>query len=147
MESGTLSSQRSARGFTLIEMMIVVVVVAILAAIALPSYNSHLRKSRRSDAVASLNAVLQAQERWRANNATYTSNMTDLGVPATSGDGYYTISTSTAVATAGRRYVATAAAVAGGRQAADTGCTTMTITADQSLTPSIAYAPTACWSR
>ena len=69
------------RGFTLIEVMVVVAVVGILAAIAYPSYLSQVRKSRRSEAVQALAQVQQAQERWRANNTTY--NGADLSSAAT----------------------------------------------------------------
>ena len=54
--------------------MIVVAVVGILAALALPSFFDSIRKGRRSEAVAALAQVQQAQERWRANNATYADN-------------------------------------------------------------------------
>jgi type IV pilus assembly protein PilE len=49
-------------GFTLIELMITVAIVAILAAVAYPSFMEQVRKSRRSDAITALNAVAQAQE-------------------------------------------------------------------------------------
>lgn len=55
-------SKRSA-GFTLIEMMIVVAVIALLAAIALPSYQESVRKSRRADAKAALVQLAQFMER------------------------------------------------------------------------------------
>lgn len=61
------------RGFTLIEVMIVVVVVAVLAAIALPSFMAQIRASRRAEAVAQLSLIQQAQERWRANQPAYAS--------------------------------------------------------------------------
>lgn len=59
------------RGFTLIELMVVVVVIAVLAAIALPSYLAQVRKSRRSDAITTMNTVVLNEERWRTNCPSY----------------------------------------------------------------------------
>lgn len=56
------------RGFTLIELMIVVAIVGILAAIAYPSYQSSVEKSRRSDAMAALTAFSTAMERHYTDN-------------------------------------------------------------------------------
>lgn len=113
-------------GFTLIELMIVVVVVAILSAVALPSFFEQIRKSRRTDAINALAQVQQAQERWRANNATYASSLaappTGIGVSNPS-SGYYTLSISGASATG---YTATATAA--GSQANDSRCTSLSVT-------------------
>ena len=70
------------RGFTLIEIMIAVAIVAILAALALPSFLDSVRKSKRSDAFAAIAAIQQSQERWRANNPTFSTSLTDLRVAA-----------------------------------------------------------------
>lgn len=59
------------RGFTLIELMIAVAVVAILAAIALPSYNEYIRKSRRAEAGRFVGELQLGLERWRAENPSY----------------------------------------------------------------------------
>jgi type IV pilus assembly protein PilE len=59
------------RGFTLIELMVVVAVIAILAAIALPSYRAQVRKSRRTDAIATINSIMLAEERFRTNNPNF----------------------------------------------------------------------------
>jgi len=59
------------KGFTLIELMIVVGIVAILATLALPSFRDSVRKSRRSDAMNAILNIHLAQERWRANHSTY----------------------------------------------------------------------------
>ncbi|BDU17570.1 type IV pilin protein [Lysobacter auxotrophicus] len=69
------------RGFTLIELMIVVAVVAILAGIAYPMYNDAIRKSRRGQAKADLIELTQLAERYRSVNGTYK----DFGKPG--GDG------------------------------------------------------------
>lgn len=59
------------KGFTLIELMIVVVVVAILAAIAIPNYLEQSRKGRRADAVQAIGRLQLDLERWRSENPSY----------------------------------------------------------------------------
>lgn len=59
------------RGFTLIELMIAVAVIAILAAIALPSYQEHVRKARRAQAKADLVEYAQLAERFHTVNNSY----------------------------------------------------------------------------
>lgn len=125
-----LAHPRSAaaqQGFTLVELMIAVVVVAVLASIAYPSFMDAVRKSRRAEATAALNKVQQAQERFRANNLQYASNLTaaptasppGLGLASTTPGGYYTVAI---VSASGSGYEATATAVSGTTQAADGQC-------------------------
>lgn len=66
-------------GFTLIELMIVVVILGIIAAVALPSYRESVVATRRSDGMILMNQILQAQERYFVNNMTYSADLTDLG--------------------------------------------------------------------
>jgi len=82
------------QGFTLIELMIVVAVVAILAAIALPSYQEHVRRSRRTEAQALLNDAAAHLERYRAQNGSYTEEVGKLRLPHgdKSENGYYVLS-------------------------------------------------------
>jgi type IV pilus assembly protein PilE len=113
--------RHEARGFTLVELLIAVVVVGILAAVAFPSFMDSIRKGRRSDAMQALNTVQQAQERYRSDNAVFASTLAALPGPpsATSPNGYYTIALSGADSTG---YTVTASAVTGKSQAADGDC-------------------------
>ena len=63
--------RNAARGFTLLELMIVVVVIAIIAAFAIPSYIEQVHKSRRADAIRTLGQLQLSLERWRAENPCY----------------------------------------------------------------------------
>ena len=63
-------------GFSLIELMVVVAIIAIIASVALPSYNEHLRTSRRAAGAACLSQAAQQMERF------YTTNLTYTGAPA-----------------------------------------------------------------
>lgn len=64
---------RNQRGFTLIEIMIVVAIVAILAAIALPAYGSYVKKSRARSAAADLRALAAVMENLYQKQLTYTA--------------------------------------------------------------------------
>ncbi len=154
------------RGFTLIELIITVVVIAVLASIAMPSLLDAIRKSRRSEAIAALNAVQQAQERYRANNMDYSSNLSaaptaapgsrGLGLSSATPSGYYTI---TLVSGSATSYEATATAVAGTSQANDANCAKLGVMADRgnllyaggsagtAFTSASYTASQACWAR
>lgn len=113
---------RLVQGFTLIEIMIAVVIVAILAAIALPSFMDSVRKGRRSEAFAALSALQQAQERWRGNNANYGAMVNLTTIAATTPNGYYAISIDANNATG---YTATATGQGG--QANDGSCKVLAV--------------------
>lgn len=116
-----MAASRGARGFTVPELMIVLAMLGIVAAIAYPSFTDSLRKGRRSEAMSALALVQQGEERFRSSNATYgdSSNFGTWGVTTTTASGYYTITVSGVSATG---YTATATA-AGGTQTGDTNCT------------------------
>lgn len=83
----------NAKGFTLIELMIVVVIVAILAAVAIPSYQNSIQKTRRSDAKEALTRIAAMQERYFFTNNSY-GKLTDLGLGGAlvkSQEGFYDI--------------------------------------------------------
>ncbi len=60
----------SNKGITLIELLLVILIVAILAAIAVPIYTNYMARARRSDAKVALEQVRAAQEMWRAERGT-----------------------------------------------------------------------------
>jgi type IV pilus assembly protein PilE len=111
---------RQQRGFTLIELMIVVIVIAVLAAIAIPNYLEQSRKGRRAEAARAIGEYQLAMERWRAENPSY-ANCTGTGCgsgtyPATPTSDHYTMTPGTPTPTA---YSITAAPTAGGKQVGD----------------------------
>ncbi len=107
-----LRCQTNNLGFTLMELMIVVSIVAILATIALPSYQDQVRQARRADGQVALMEIVLAQEKFRAHCPHYAGSLTGerhchadqaassaLGLSATSPEGYYRLSLSEANAT------------------------------------------------
>lgn len=67
----SMNAARQAKGFTLIELMITVAIVAILGAVAYPAYTDQIRKGKRADARAALLNLLQQQERYMTQRNTY----------------------------------------------------------------------------
>jgi len=108
---------------TLIELAIVMAIVAILGAIAWPAYQDSVRKGRRSDAMAALAQLMQAQERFRSNSAEYAKTLADLNLPSASPQGYYAMSV---VSADTATYEVQASVVSGKPQAQDTQCLTLT---------------------
>jgi type IV pilus assembly protein PilE len=68
--------RRHSRGVTLIELVVVVVIVGILAAIAVPSYQSYVLRSHRVEGKAALLAIAAAQEKFYLACNTYTDDLT-----------------------------------------------------------------------
>lgn len=77
--SSSMKKKSYSKGFTLIELMIVVAVIAILAAIAYPNYIDSVRKARRADAQQGLMEAAQKLETYYARNAIYTTDLTQVG--------------------------------------------------------------------
>ena len=73
------------RGFTLVEIMVVVLVLGILAAIALPSYLNQVRKSRRSEIEGYMQQIALLEERYRADCWTYSGSFGTYSCPAPAG--------------------------------------------------------------
>lgn len=124
-------------GFTMIELMIVLVILGLIITIGYPAYTDQMRKSRRTEALSKLQDHALLQEQYRANNASY-ATMAELtaafGVLATDDNYTYTVTGQGASA-----YTLTATAKSPGAQASDTGCTTL------NLDESNVKTPTACW--
>jgi type IV pilus assembly protein PilE len=117
--------RKAVQGFTLIELMIVVAVVAILTAIAFPSYQSYIMRSRRVEGQSLLNMAAAQQERWRTQNGSYMTTATDvakLKLPYgdKSENGHYTLIVSSVADDGG--YTLTAKRTPTGAQAADRTC-------------------------
>lgn len=123
------------RGFTIIELMIVAIVVAILTAVAYPSFQDSIRKSRRSEAFTALSQIQQAEERHRSQHPSFTDLLTaattaspaGLGLAARTEKGYYDLAISSVSTTV---YVAAATAVTGTSQAKDTACAALAVKMD-----------------
>lgn len=133
------------KGFTLVELMIVLAIVAILATIAIPSYKTHVIKSRRAEAHAALmNIYLLEAEYFQDNDSgtlTYTTTLSELdpdfGTTTTNGHYDLTVAAGADGITSG--FMATATAV-GIQSTDDTDCPTVTINQDGTKGPI-----TSCW--
>ena len=126
--------KRFVAGVTLLELMVVVAIVAILAAIAIPNYRSYVLRTNRVDATAALLRLASAQEKFYLQTNTYAAEAqrvanppNGLGIAATE-HGWYTLSIEApAVGDYTTGYVARATVVGGSVQDADAACRSFTI--------------------
>jgi type IV pilus assembly protein PilE len=122
------------KGFTLIELMIVVAIVGILAAIAYPSYQEYSLRAGRADGKAKLMEIIQAQERFYSQNQRYTATLDGGGLgyaadPVISDEGRYSIAAAACGNGAGQVIAncVTLTATPRGAQAGDTQCANLTL--------------------
>jgi type IV pilus assembly protein PilE len=147
--------RRRARGFTLAELMVVVAIVAILAAIALPSYRDSTLKANRAVAKAKLLDVAARQEAFFSDNKVYSNTLEELGfaeepmgvdansnwVADDSDEAVYTVSATTS--NGNLAFTVTADTVNG--QSKDDGkCATFTLT-ETGLRGATGSLGVACW--
>lgn len=124
--SSTRESTRArvaAAGFTLAELMIAVVIVGILAVIAVPSYQGHVRKGRRSAAESFMIAIAAREQQYLIDARRYAAGAGALGalnlaVPADVA-GFYAVTVEPAASAAPPSYTITATPIAGSAQVAD----------------------------
>jgi type IV pilus assembly protein PilE len=142
-------------GFTLIELMIALAVMAILAALAWPTLQEAVQKSRRADGMSALANIMQAQERWRANNPNYQDKLADLpgAEKAVSPDQHYALAIVEGSVSA-TAYTVRATARSGSPQSSDTRCQALqvavvggTITYQSMSGGSLNGLPDPCWVR
>ncbi|MFZ1099215.1 MAG: type IV pilin protein [Steroidobacteraceae bacterium] len=162
MQARTVFPPSRSGGFTLVELMIVVVIVTILLSIAVPSYMSSIRESRRTDARTALLDLAGREESYNASMNAYTATSTNLGYPAfpaSVGSGYYTITVACFAAygaglacdpnanpPTGPSYYLTATPVAGTSQASDTQCTSFSVDSQGNQFSTGTAPTTTCWS-
>jgi type IV pilus assembly protein PilE len=113
-------------GFSLVELMIVLAIVAILASIAYPTYEDHLRKARRSDGQSALLELANLMEHYYTENNSYSGAQTPtvVGGVLVSREGYYNLTIGNL--TSGT-YTLTATPIPGSSQASDT-CGALSLT-------------------
>ncbi|WP_022976110.1 type IV pilin protein [Nevskia ramosa] len=133
--------RRRQRGFTLIELMVVVTVIALLAMIALPSYQNSVRKSRRTDARIALIELAQTLERCQTQFGRYDDSACVIVSPQDSADHRYSVT----VVRDASSY--TLSATAQGVQADDLICRSFSLNqlAERSAVDSSGAATSACW--
>jgi len=137
---GSLRLPATTGGFTLVELMIVVAIAAILAAVAYPTYVDQMRKTHRASARAALSDTASRQEQYFLDNKQYAGNVGQLGLDGDVDDGAYTVTvvSATAPCPINRCYVLQAAPQ--GFQADDV-CGTLTMSSNGDR------APPDCWDR
>lgn len=134
------------QGVTLLELMIVVVVVAILGMVALPSYRQYSMRAQRTEAKTALLQLATAQERFYLQNNTYSANFAALNLTGMSENNVYTLAVPVANA---QTYQATAVPTPGGGingkdMNGDVECAQFGINA-QGLKTALPDPNTACW--
>lgn len=145
--SASVSSRHAVsamRGFTLIELVIVIAIVAILAAIAIPSYQDSVRKARRGQAKADMVEYAQLAERFHTINNTYLNFET--GLPAVSPrEAGATPAYDLNYATTQNTFLITATPAVGSMQTGDTRCLTLTLSETGLKTESGSGTVPDCW--
>lgn len=136
-----------AQGFTLVELMIVVLIVALLAAVAVPNYRSYVLRSHRTVAINAILDLGSREARYYTTNNAYTSSLTQLGYATDpmylpgSGNAYYSLS-----ATVGASSFLLSAAPVGNQQKDSCGTYTYTDLGIKGMS-GVSASVNSCWQQ
>lgn len=142
------------KGFTLIELMVVIVIVAILAGIAYPNYTQYVLRTRRADAQSALLQLQGQEEKYFTQCGQYTATIVGGTISGCSGLGYansnspdanYTLSV--ALNAGNASYTATATPAAGKPQVNDFDCLNLTLTSAGVKSQSGLNVQNRCWQK
>lgn len=141
------SARRRMRGFTLIELMIVVLILGVLASLAVTSYSRYVVKTNRAAAAAVLLGIANRQEQYFLDAREYAANMTTLGAtPPPEVAEHYTIATTATNNATPPGFQVTATPISGSSQATrDTKCATLTLTSAGAKSISGSGTVQDCW--
>lgn len=139
------STDKAVTGFSMVELLIAIAIVAILVSVAIPSYQRAIIKSRHTDAKELLYTVAHQQQQYFTQNYAYTAvtGQTGIRVATTSSNGYYTLTI--AVPDPPSAYSISAVPVPGTSQANDTACGTFTLTSLGVKSVSGSQTSPPCW--
>ena len=135
-----MSHIKRIKGFTLVELLITVAIVAILASVAFPAYTDFVARSNRTEGQRELLRIANLQEQYYVDNRAYTSDMNNLGLgadPYITENGYYSI----AATLANGGFVLTATALSP-QSTNDSGCPELSVTETGKKSPA-----TTCWEK
>ena len=137
----------AASGFTLIEVMVVVVLIAVLASLAIPSYQEFIVKARRTEAKELLYSAAQRQQQHFTQMNVYTTDaVNQLKVATTSTNGYYTLSIAAGHSgSINSSYSMSATPATGSSQTSDAACGIFTINSLSQRTVSGTQTVPPCW--
>lgn len=131
------------RGFTLIELMIVIGIIGIIVAVGYPSYRNHVMKSRRAEGMGQLLELADRMERYYSDRGTYAGTTAAALYTATTEQGNYTLAIDPDPAADAVQF--SISATPQGTQADDTDCGTFTLTSMGQKTVTGTLGDNMCW--
>ncbi len=132
-------NRKRIRGLTLVELLVVVAGIAILAALAYPSYQNYAKQTRRAEAQAALTEAAAQQEQFFLNFKIYAGAMTTMNMPTTAAGGNYNLTVAAPTGSCPLTTCYVLEATPTGNQASDP-CGPMTLSVGGAKTP-----PSGCW--
>ncbi len=152
MQRQSKPARKISKGFTLIELMVAVAVVAILGTIAMSTYTKQVQKSRRTDARSAILDLAGREEKLFSTTNAYSDKPVDLGYgvaadvwPLTIGSGYYQVTVTVTVPPAPNPPTYLITATTFGTQVKDTTCATLSVDQLGSQTATGAANAAECW--
>jgi type IV pilus assembly protein PilE len=133
---------RYTHGFSLIELLVTIMIIAILAAVAIPNYRQYVLRGHRTEATRALQDLAAREESYYFTNNAYTNSLATLGSNASAAGSFFSIGLASASSV---EYSLTATAQ--GTQLQDKGCTKFTLSRAGVMGSEGTEMPATCWGQ